>query len=205
MDAASTLVMPGADPAYGKAHPTRLSKKPKHAATMRNIKGTYMKKSSLILIPYFLAGCTAQTYRVDLSPPSRTATNLVVKDERLSKDIFITTTTALNSTYVYYFSLTPSMEESLSRYIQSRTQESIQVSIQRLELRSKIGFGVPNQSTCEIESIFKINNNERSVRTFAENKDDMSSRVQSVGKAILNPCLSQHGRDIASKIEAQMP
>lgn len=164
-----------------------------------------MKVSLPIFISCTLLGCTAQTYRVTLNPPTQVTMEPIVKDDRLNKDIFITTTTAFNSTHIYHFDVAPSIEDSLSRYIKTNTQENVQVKLQRLDLRSKIGFGVPNQSTCETESLIEVNNSKRIVKSFAENKGDMSSRVQSIGKAILDQCFDQHGRDIAKNVETQSP
>lgn len=78
------------------------------------------------------------------------------------------------------------------------------VRIERLDVTAKIGFATDNDLSCEVVSIAvsRQRTGEVRVRTVARNSKNFSSRVSSIGEAILPMCLDAHARDIAAKLGA---
>jgi len=81
----------------------------------------------------------------------------------------------------------------------------IEVTIERLELKNKVGFGKADELYCELESSLRVFANSSStadsrVRTFSKNIENMSPLVGTSARVILMQCLQQHASEVVDSM-----
>ncbi len=148
-----------------------------------------------------LCACAASPYKVHVDLPANNAASSVsVKDGRLDKTIYMTAISSPltwgGGTHTYLIVLEPSLESTLTSLVGSRTNKTAMVAVERLELRTLVGFAKPHELSCEIES----NVNGGRVRTGAHLTTDESNQVPEWGRMILDNCLTRHADEISSSL-----
>lgn len=156
-----------------------------------------------VLAISMLSGCAPLVFDTRIpGPPIAAGVRLVpVSDERSERQIGVMTV-GFGGGGVMQLDPKPPLADVLQAHIAAQTGADalVSVRVERLELKAKVGFGTVNDLTCEIESwaTFKNDPAARRVRTVARNSTDFSSRVSSMGEAILPECLSKHAIEIVN-------
>lgn len=167
------------------------------------------------LVAISLSGCAARVFNVPLNLPDSTKgkTNVVVKDGRLDKQIYMTGISFGSASHTYLLTTEPPMEVVLQRYVSDvlsksaqRTQfTKIEMTIEELDLKNKIGFAKADELYCRIESTVLLYSDtakplELRVKTFTKNEENMSPMVVTSAKLILDQCLQQHSLEAIDRV-----
>lgn len=108
---------------------------------------------------------------------------------------------------VYLLAPAPKLEVALRQYIQNRLSpfRPLSVSIVRIDLKNRVGFGKADELTCELESSVTTPDSPdpTTVKTFSVNKKNMSPFASTAAKVNLQQCLDQHAVEIAGRFATQ--
>jgi hypothetical protein len=185
------------------------------AETMLAIEVMMKKHFLAIGVCIILSGCAARVFTVSLTPPAvpspDTLGKLVVVDARPDSQIYMTGISFDSSAHLYLLVSEPPLNVALQNFIEARASmrkpnlpfHSLEVSIERLDIKNKVGLAKADDLLCEIESrISGLNGTESftdTVRTFSRNTENMSPLVTTSARVILQQCLDQHAEDILRK------
>lgn len=159
-----------------------------------------------------LSGCTARIFDIHLKyETTETNNKIIVKDQRLDKQIYMTGIGWDTSSNIYFLKANPSIDEVIRNIVSDnlnnkiRLLESIEINIEELDLKNKVGFGQADELFCKIESTIKLSTelekkSTYTVKTFSVNKTNMSPFINTSAKVILDQCLYQHSIDLVNKI-----
>lgn len=168
------------------------------------------------LLTISLSGCAARVFNVPLNLPDSTKdkTNVAVKDGRLDKQIYMTGIDFASASHIYLLTTEPPMEVALERYISNALVEKaqptqftkVELTVEELDLRNKVGFAKTDELYCMIESTIVLHNDipkplELRVKTFTKNEKNMSPMVATSAKVILDQCLQRHALDAIDRLE----
>lgn len=175
-----------------------------------------MRILNIALLACLLPSCAAPVFKVPLTLPEgrKVNTNLVVKDARLDKTIYMTGISAGSESHIYLLTSEPAIETALEQHLSvdidkedaRRNTPKIDITIDDLDLKDKVGFGKADELYCKIEStvmIFKDTAKpiEVKVKTFTKNVENMSSFIDTSARVILDQCLQKHALDIFTQIK----
>jgi hypothetical protein len=144
--------------------------------------------------------------------PLNTRYALHVVDARVDKQTYMTAITYASEVHMYPLQTEPAIEVALDSQIKralegSQVLKSVEVKLEELDFKNKVGFGIPDDQQCKIESKLTTLTGDkevvRQVKTLARDNTHMGSRVVSMAKVMLDVCLSQHAREIAQVIKNQ--
>lgn len=151
-----------------------------------------------------LTGCAARVFPVPLSIPSGMPqkVRVTVVDDRLDKQLLITAVSWDSTVAVYLLEAEPSLQEALQRVIaqtlagSSAESSALAVSLEELDLRSRVGFARSDHVTCRIVSKVSSAKGIFPVKTLSTNTTNMSPFVYDAAKAGLDQCLREHSEAI---------
>jgi hypothetical protein len=166
------------------------------------------------LVAISLFGCAARVFNVPLNLPDSTKNknNVVVKDGRLDKQIYMTVI-SLGASHIYLLTTDPPMEVALEYYIYNALSKSVQrtqftkieMTVEEFDLKNKVGFAKADELYCRIESTVMLYSDnakplELRVKTFTKNEENMSPMVATAAKVILDQCLQRHSLDAIDRV-----
>jgi len=165
-----------------------------------------MRAFLFLVVACFAASCSARVVNVRLAPPQIALTDeVLVRDRRADPQVYMTAI-GIGSTPVLIHLLAPNppLEISLRRFIQSRTPRfaAMLVSIERLDLKNRVGFAKADELSCELESSVTTPSRPDGilVRTFSKNGLNMSPLVSTAARVILQQCLEQHAKEVVERL-----
>jgi hypothetical protein len=168
-----------------------------------------LKRIALAVSLLSLCGCAARVFEVRLAPPEVVApvADVTVQDARLDPQIYMTGISMGSTSSVYLLAPDPSLDFMLQSLIQAKLPNfpgglAVTVRIERLDLKNKVGFAKADELYCEIESsVVREGTDSRAlVRTFSKNVENMSPRVATSARVILQQCVEQHAQEIAQQL-----
>lgn len=172
-----------------------------------------------VLLVALLTGCAAPVFQVPLGSPQvdfRTTDRIItVKDGRLDKQIYMTGISFGSASHIYLLTAEPALEAALDAHVRDALREGtslrayrkLDLTIDELDIKNKVGFAKADQLSCRMESILSLHPTAGServlrVKSFSQNNENMSPLVVTSAKIILDQCLREHAADIARTIAA---
>ena len=163
-------------------------------------------KTPLAVSAALLVGGCAVTHKVDLPVPDAPANqaSVTVSDDRLDPSLKIQTIAGTGGGFMLLESTPPIAKALEQRLLHSYSgQKPISVSIERLELLSKLAFMAADDMNCGLESSLKVGPSEQVlVRTRVRNTENRSPLVTTMARTLITACLEAHARDITAKATA---
>ena len=178
-----------------------------------------MKLINIVFIAIILSleGCAPNNTLVKLDSPNPSyekSKSVVVNDGRLDKQVYMTGISIGAKANIYMIKPEPALHVALEQHIYSnlskrppaKASPNIEVTIEDLDLKTKVGFGTANELLCKIEStvtIYRENSTKTDarVKTFFINDKDMSVLISTIAKETLDPCLIKHAEEISAQIK----
>jgi hypothetical protein len=166
-----------------------------------------MKKKTILTLAFasLLSGCVTRPFKVDLRLPDSVPQNSAVKvvDNRGDNTVYMTAITVGGTSSIGIFEPEPPIETVLAQYIINTDKgvlvgKKVNIAIENLDLKNRVGFGTNDDQTCKIESRIETNSQPitQAVRTFVRNTENRSSFIYNAAKVILHDCLKTHALDI---------
>lgn len=161
-------------------------------------------RAALVLAVASLTGCATPVFKVELNPPPPRASQIEVSDNRLDTTVTMNMSSAYGAGQFVHVEPSPPLTESLARWVAAERMGTapLTISIERLELVFKAGFGTTDDLACGIESTVAAGpGGPRTVRTRTRNTENLSPLVSTAGKVILSQCLAAHAKDLALAVD----
>ena len=168
-----------------------------------------MKKILFVWLAYFLVGCSAPVYDIDLKVADNSTgfNNVTVLDKRADTKVYMTET-GVDGKHTYMLEVKPPLNTTLeglvkSEILNTQLNADVDINIQNLEIRRQVRFASPDDLFCVIESgvIMGKSAEPTPVKSTTKNDDDGTTSISIIGKLIIDQCLVAHARDLAKYIK----
>lgn len=160
-----------------------------------------------------LSGCAVSSFKVNLNKDHVGVTEfskkVVVKDGRMDNQLYMTGISFGGQVNMYPLTPDPTLSWVLQKNISDQLfkkenlffRHVIEVVIEEVDIKNKVGFGVADELSCKIVSKVRIQDEKslgspRSVQTFTKSSDNMSPFVSTAAESIIRKCLDQHALEI---------
>ena len=169
-------------------------------------------KVALFLLIAFLFGCSPTLINVPLNIPiiQESTINVVVKNGSLDQQIYLIEFGFGGTSHIHMLNLQPTIEIALGNLIKEKlishkslaSFSRIEVTIEKLELKNKVGTAKNDEILCEIESNLHVPpiSSDKKVQTFSKNIENMSPFIATAANIILMQCLQQHASKIVDML-----